>query len=83
MSTRTTVTLDDDVVASVKREAQSRGASFRDALNDLLRTALLSVDNGPRRRALKIKPTHMGHKPGLNYDSIESLLEYGEGEQHR
>jgi hypothetical protein len=25
----------------------------------------------------------MGHKPGLNYDSIESLLEYGEGDRHR
>ncbi|MGA2596562.1 MAG: hypothetical protein ABSH09_06160 [Bryobacteraceae bacterium] len=83
MSIRTTVTLDDDVVARVKLEAQSRGASFRDTLNDLLRTALLGVDNKRRRRTLKIKPTHMGHKPGLNYDSIESLLEYGEGEQHR
>jgi len=83
MSIRTTVTLDDDVVARVKREAQYRGASFRDTLNDLLRTALGGLDNKPRRRTLKIKPTHMGHKPGLNYDSIESLLEYGEGEQHQ
>jgi len=83
MSIRTTVTLDDDVVARIKSESQSRGASFRETLNDLLRTALLGVDNKPRRRTLKIKPTHMGHKPGMNYDSIESLLEYGEGEQHR
>jgi hypothetical protein len=82
MSIRTTVTLDDDVAARVKRESQSRGASFRDTLNDLLRVALLSAGNMPRR-TLKIKPVHMGYKPGLNYDSIESLLEYGEGEQHR
>ena len=83
MSIRTTVTLDDDVVARVKRESQSRGASFRNTLNDLLRAALLGVDNKPRRRALTIKPTHMGHRPGLNYDNIESLLEYGEGDQHK
>jgi hypothetical protein len=83
MSIRTTVTLDDDVLARVKRESQSRGASFRDTLNDLLRAALLGVDNKPRRRTLRIKPTHMGYKPGLNYDNIESLLEYGEGERHR
>ena len=83
MSIRTTVSLDDDVVARVKRESLSRGASFRDTLNDLLRAALLGVDNQPRRRALAIRPTHMGHKPGLNYDSIESLLEYGEGDRHR
>jgi hypothetical protein len=83
MSIRTTVTLDDDVLARVKRESQSRGASFRDTLNDLLRTALLGLDNTPCRRTLRIKPTHMGFKPGLNYDSIESLLEYGESERHR
>jgi plasmid stability protein len=82
MSIRTTVTLDDDVVARVKRESLSRGASFRDTLNDLLRAALLGVDK-PRRRALAIQPSHMGQKPGLNYDNIESLLEYGEGDPHR
>ena len=83
MSIRTTVTLDDDVIARVKRESQSRGASFRDTLNDLLRVAMLGIDNSPRRRRLEIKPAHMGHKPGLNYDDVESLLEYGEGDQHR
>ncbi len=83
MSIRTTVTLDDDVAARVKRESQSRGASFRDTLNDLLRAALLGIDSAPRRRKLTIRSAHMGYKPVLNYDNIESLLEYGEGEQHR
>jgi hypothetical protein len=83
MSIRTTVTLDEDVAARVKRESQSRGATFRDTLNDLLRVALMGVDNKPRRRTLRIKPAHMGYKPGLNYDNVETLLEYGEGEQHR
>jgi hypothetical protein len=82
MSIRTTVTLDDDVVARVKRESKARGASFRDTLNELLRTALLEKDKQPRR-TLRIKPSHMGYRPGLNYDNIESLLVYGEGEQHR
>jgi len=82
MRIRTTVTLDSDVLERVKRESRSRGASFRDTLNDLLRTAL-SIESRPRRRTLKIKPVHMGYRPGLNYDNVESLLEYGEGEQHR
>jgi hypothetical protein len=82
MSVRTTVTLDDDIMDRVKRESRSRGASFRDTLNDLLRAAL-SLENQPRRRTLKIKPAHMGYRTGLNYDDVESLLEYGEGEQHR
>ena len=82
MGVRTTVTLDDDIMDRVKRESRSRGASFRDTLNDLLRAAL-SPENQPRRRTLKIKPAHMGYRTGLNYDDVESLLEYGEGEQHR
>ena len=83
MSIRTTVTLDDDVIARVKRESQSRGVSFRDTLNDLVRVGLVSLDNQSRRRTLTIRPSHMGYKPGLNYDSIESLLEYGEGDRLR
>jgi plasmid stability protein len=83
MSIRTTVTLDDDVAARVRRESLSRGASFRETLNDLLRTALLGIDNKPRRRALVIQSTHMGHEPGLKYDNVESLLEHGEGDRHR
>jgi hypothetical protein len=83
MSIRTSVTLDDDVAARVKRESQSRGASFRDTLNDLLRAALLDTGKKARGRTLRIKPTHMGYKPGLNHDNVASLLKYGEGERHR
>jgi hypothetical protein len=82
MGVRTTVTLDDDIMDPVKRESRSRGASFHDTLNDLLR-ATLSLENQPRRRTVKIKPAHTGYRTGLNYDDVESLLEYGEGEQHR
>ncbi len=83
MSIRTTLSLDDDVVARVKRESLSRSASFRHTLNDLLRAAVLGIDYKPRRRELTIQPTHMGYKPELNYDNIETLLEYGEGDRHR
>jgi hypothetical protein len=82
MSIRTTVTLDDDVIERVKQESQSRGASFRDTLNELVRTGLLHAQHKPVRM-LKVKPWPMGLKPGLSYDNIEALLEYGEGELHR
>ncbi len=83
MSIRTTVTLDEDVLERVKHESAVRGSSFRDTLNDLLRLALLHLDQKPERRAIEIKPVHMGFRAGVNYDNIESLLEYGEGDQHR
>jgi hypothetical protein len=34
-------------------------------------------------RTLQIKPVSMGYNPELNYDSVESLIEYGEGVLHR
>jgi hypothetical protein len=83
MGIRTTVTLDEDVLERVRRESRSRGATFRDTLNDLLREALLPPKARPLRRTLKITPVHMGYRPGLNLDDIESLLEYGEGNRHR
>ena len=82
MSIRTTITLDDDVLDRVKRESRARGASFRDTVYDLLRAGLFDRDS-PVRRKLEIRPMHMGYKPGLNHDDVESLIEYGEGEQHR
>jgi len=83
MSIKTTVTLDEDVVRRVKAESRSRGASFRDTLNDLLRTALLNSQTRPWTRSLRIKPTHIGYREGLNHNDVESLLEFGEGERHR
>jgi hypothetical protein len=83
VSIRTTVTLDDDLLERIKRESRSRGASFRQTLNDLLRAGLLQHGKKPRRRNLKISPRHMGGKPGLNYDCVESLISYAEGEEHR
>jgi hypothetical protein len=82
MSIRTTVTLDDDVIERVKQVSRARGKSFRETLNELLRAGLLSAQKSPRR-AYRLKPSHMGLRPGLNYDNIEALLEYGEGPRHR
>jgi plasmid stability protein len=83
MSIRTTVTLDDDVVERVKQQSRSRGRSFRETLNDLLRAALNPSETPPKRRELQIEPHHGGYYPGLNYDCTESLLEYLEGPHHR
>ena len=83
MSIRTTVTLDDDVLERVKQESRSRGASFRDTINELLRIALLQTQAQPQRREFKVRPMHMGAIPGLNYDDIEGLISYAEGEDHR
>jgi hypothetical protein len=83
MSIRTTVTLDEDVVERVKQQSRARGKSFRETLNELLRTALVATETQPRRRKLDLVPHHGGYYPGLNYDCTEALLEYLEGPNHR
>jgi len=83
MSIRTTITLDDDVAERVKLESRSQGTPFRQTLNDLLRSALLNLQQNRPHRTVEIKPVHMGYRSGLNYDSVEALIEFGEGEDHR
>ena len=83
MSIRTTVTLDDDVLERVQRHARSHGKSFKDALNELVRTGLVASETRPSKKKFHIKPFRMGYRPELNYDDVESLIEYLEGPLHR
>lgn len=82
MGIRTTVTLDKDVTQRLKQYSKSRGKSFRETLNELLRSALLNAEIQPKRRKLRIKPHHGGYYPGLNYDCAGGLLEYLEEQDH-
>lgn len=80
MRIRTTVSLDDDVLERMKQESRKRGNSFQDTLNGLLRSVLLHNQSQPKCRHFK-NATHMGWRPELNYDNIEGLSSYAEGEQ--
>lgn len=83
MSIRTTVTLDEDVLERVRQESRSRGASFRDTLNELLRLALATQTKTAARSTFRVKATPFGLRPGLSYDDVEGLIEYAEGVHHR
>ncbi len=83
MSVRTTVTLDEDVLERVKAESKSRGTSFRETLNELVRIGLVTRGKLAAQNEFRVKPTHMGLRPGLNYDCAESLIEFAEGPDHK
>ena len=68
MRDREKIAVNEDVVAHIRRDCEAE---------------LPGIGSTPRQRTLRIKPGHMGHKPGLDYDNIEWLLTYGEGEEHR
>jgi hypothetical protein len=80
---RTTLTLDDDVAAKLKREVRQSGRAFRDVVNETLRRGLLTARPG-QRQVFRITPRSLGGlRPGLSVDNVEALLEQVEGARHR
>ena len=72
---RTTVTLEPDVLALVKKAMSERGRSFKDVVNDALRAGLGIPRTGPAYRT----PTfNMGFDPTVPWDKalqISAALE--------
>lgn len=79
---RTTLTLDPDVSAKIKRTVAELRKPFKVVVNDLLR-ASLEKSSKPKARPYRIKPFPMGLKPGYNYDNIGELLAQAEGEDYK
>jgi len=80
---RTTITLDEDVLAKVKARMRKTGGSFKDVVNEMLRTGLLLSEKAAERKPFKVNARPLGLRPGLNYDSTSEMLEQIEGPWHR
>jgi plasmid stabilization system protein ParE len=70
-SVRTTVTLDPDVDAALRRIARERGVSFKEALNETLRAGLGARAQAPRR--YRLRPRRLGLRPGIDLDRALQL----------
>jgi hypothetical protein len=68
---RTTVTLDPDVAARVKRLAKERGIPFKEALNSTLRAGLGA--DMPSARPYRVRARNMGLRPGVDLDKALRL----------
>lgn len=70
---RTTLTLDPDVAADLKRRVRRSGKPFRQILNDAVRAGLRAQD-APPPRPYRLKPVSMGGPlPGVNLDKALAL----------
>jgi hypothetical protein len=78
---RTTLTIDDDVAAKLRDELKKSGGSFKELVNDVLRTGLGARHRLQKPRKFKVRARDLGFKPGLNYDNIGELLEQIEGDR--
>jgi hypothetical protein len=83
---RTTLTLDDDVVALLEQERRKRKATFRDIVNEALRRGL-----GPAgkptdergRRNFKTRSVSLGRCLVGSLDDVAEVLAVHEGESFR
>jgi len=78
---RTTLTLDEDVIARLRAEAGKSGQSFKEMVNRFLRLGL-SARAQSQPKPFVIQARSLGVRPGLNYDNIGELLEQLEGPLH-
>ena len=76
---RTTVTLDDDVVAEVEAERRRTGKTFKAVVNDALRAGLRAGAHQQPMEPFRVQARGLGLRRGLSYDNVAELLEHVEG----
>jgi plasmid stability protein len=77
---RTTLTLEKDVAARLKAEAQRSGRSFKDVVNECLRQGLAHRPSARSLERFSVKPRDFGGvRPGIALDNIGELLQQVEG----
>ena len=76
---RTTVRIDPDLAARLRKAARERGISFREALNAALRRGLTA--RGPQSRAYRVPARPLGLRPEVNLDRALALAAAIEDEE--
>jgi len=78
---RTTITLDDDVVSTVREEMKKGGGkTFKEAVNELIRQGrYVSQFAEKNKKYFKLKGRSLKLLRNYNFDSISKLLEEVEG----
>lgn len=79
---RTTLTLDDDVAAALKRAARSSGRTFKEIVNDGLRVGL-GLRSGGRARKYTVVTFSSEFAPGVDPGRLNPLYDELEAEEHR
>lgn len=76
---RTTVTIDQDLAAQIKRVMRERGISFKEALNSILRIGLGVETKASRPYVLAARD--LGLRPDIDLDKALSIAAGLEDEQ--
>jgi hypothetical protein len=81
---RTTLTLDDDVAAVLKRLRKSSDASLKDLINEALRRGFKDMSGRTKRRErLQTRSVALGRLRIASLDNIGEALAVAEGEAYK
>ncbi|MBS1827859.1 MAG: hypothetical protein JST93_21300 [Acidobacteria bacterium] len=80
MSIRTTITLEENVMAALQAEAKRRGLTFKETVNETIRAGLRRQEQR-EIPPFRVKPLQMGGPlPGVNYDCTAELWDLDDKE---
>ena len=78
---RTTLTLDDDVAAALKRLQKAKHAAFRELVNEALRRGIKQMSTRPSPRShFQTRSVALGRLRIASIDNIGEALAISEGE---
>ncbi len=81
---RTTLTLDDDVVARLRAAIRKHRRPFKVVVNEALRGGLEAMERpGPARKPFRTAGFDLGPSLVGSLDNVEEVLSRVEGEEHR
>jgi hypothetical protein len=81
---RTTLTLDDDVAALLRRVRKGRKTGLKETVNEALRRGLHQMASPPpKRKPYRTPSTDLGPSLIGSLDNIGQVLEIAEGPAHR
>jgi len=75
--------LDEDVRAKIEAEMRKSGKSFKETVNETLRSGLFARQKTSASKPFKVRPKAMGLKPGYSYDKVWELIEQVEGPDYK
>jgi hypothetical protein len=80
---RTTLTLEDEVAAQLRKEMRRTGKSLKQAVNDAIREGLARRATAAAIPRFVVPARPMGLRPGIDYSNTEELLDIAEGPERR
>jgi hypothetical protein len=79
---RTTVTLDPDVAIKLKKRMDDQNLTFKETINQTLRSGLKAAVHEKKRAPFKVIPHSFGFKPGIDLNRLNQLVDELEAEEY-